>query len=174
MTSQNPPGPPAGHPLGEARFRPLVLGDEDALIAFHDSCSERTRYLRFFSLKPVLSRDEARRFCANTGPGRYAVAAVDPAGAIVGVGRFYARDDHDSVEVAFVVTDAWQGRGVGSALVADVLATAAGRGYGQAVAVTLWENLKMRRLISAAGRDARTAADGDTVEITVALDGQAA
>ena len=67
-------------------------------------------------------RPAGRTSCAtSTSPTAARSVALDPSGTIVAVGRFMRyHDEPDTAEAAFVVADAWQGHGIGPALL-DVL-----------------------------------------------------
>jgi len=60
-------------------------------------------------------------------------------------------DEPDTVEVAFVVEDGWQGRGLGTILVREVLDSAAARGARRFRAYVLSENRRMLGLIARFG-----------------------
>jgi len=70
---------------------------------------------------------------------------------IIGVGRYEPTDEPDTVEVAFVVQDDWQNRGLGTILVRDVLDAAAARGMRRFRAYVLSDNRRMLDLITRFG-----------------------
>lgn len=134
-------------------LRPLTATDESALIDFHERCSDETHYLRFFGSKPHLSEGEARWFCAVEDRRCGAVVAVDPddPGRILGVGRWERLEDGAEAEGAWVVDDAHQGRGVGTALLEAVMVEARAHGVRWLVGEVLAHNVRMRRLLSRSG-----------------------
>jgi GNAT superfamily N-acetyltransferase len=136
--------------MSDYRLRHLRAGDEAALIDFHDGCSEETHYLRFFAAKPSLSEPEAAWFCAVDGDQRGAVVAVDAAAGdrIVGVGRWDRLPGGDEAEIAFVVADDHQSRGIGRTLVAAVIREAQAQGIHWLVGTTLRHNSRMRALLT--------------------------
>lgn len=77
------------------------------------------------------------------------VARID--GAIVGVARFDRIDDSDQAEVAFVVSDRWQGHGLGTTMFEALAARAREVGIIRFVADTLPHNAKMLRVFHDAG-----------------------
>jgi RimJ/RimL family protein N-acetyltransferase len=129
-------------------FRPLTATDSSELIAFHERCSERTHYLRFFCAKPHLRPDEAEYLCAidQHKRGALVVTSPDSPDAIHGVGRWEPVSD-DAAEIAFVIEDTHQGHGIGRALVTAVLEEMQRAGYQKAVADVLAENGCMRALL---------------------------
>jgi GNAT superfamily N-acetyltransferase len=64
------------------------------------------------------------------------------------VGRYDALEEADTVEVAFVVQDAWQNRGLGTLLFDAVLRAAAARSYRRFRAYVLTDNRRMLDLIT--------------------------
>ena len=102
--------------------RPIRPDDRDRLVAFHSRLSERTVYLRYFAPHPTLSERDLDRFTHVDHGDR--VALVAQLGAdLIGVGRYDRIDGGtDDAEVAFVVDDAHQGRGIGSVLLEHLAA----------------------------------------------------
>ena len=69
------------------RLRPIRPDDGQRLVSFHDHLSDRSCYLRFFSLHPHLSPDEVERFTHVDYEDRLALVAVLD-DSIIGVGRY--------------------------------------------------------------------------------------
>ena len=111
-----------------AEIRRAEPSDLVALGDFFAGLSARTRSRRFFA--PVTpTSDMLRRLSGGTGNVEAVVATAG--GGIVGHAMAADRtgSDGDSItEIGVVVADAWQGRGVGSALVRALLASAQARG----------------------------------------------
>src|SRR5687768_15754787 len=89
--------------------------DGDRLVRFHHTLSSDTTYLRFFSPHTELSAKEVELFTHVDHIGREAIVITSD-GEIVAVGRFDRLEDRTRAEVAFAVSDAWQGKGVGRLL----------------------------------------------------------
>ncbi len=130
-------------------IRPIRPEDGEALLALHSRFSERTRYLRYFSPYPRIPQRDLRRFVNVDHVDREAYVAV-LGDDLIAVGR-YERLDPDSAEVAFVVEDAHQGRGVSSVLLEHLAAAAREAGIRRFVAEVLPENAKMMRVFTDAG-----------------------
>ena len=128
-------------------LRTISPADETALIAFHERCSEDTRYLRFATAKPQLRRAEAQHLCGVDDPSRGALVVIesDDPEDIHGVGR-WERVDCAEAEVAFVVEDAHQGQGLGRKLVDVTIARAHAEGFTRLVADVLRSNHRMQHL----------------------------
>ena len=97
--------------------RPIKPEDADQLIAFHGRLSTESRYFRFFRVKNTLERREAEFFSNVDYHDRMALVAIDD-GVIVGVARYDRMGKTSVAEVAFVVDDAHQGKGIASELLA--------------------------------------------------------
>jgi acyl-CoA synthetase (NDP forming)/RimJ/RimL family protein N-acetyltransferase len=135
---------------GTVHLRAIRPSDADALVAFHGGLSARTRYLRYFSAYPRIPDRDLHRFTHVDHHNRVALVA-ELAGEIIAVGRFERHPDTDEAEVAFVVADAHQGRGIGSVLLEHLAAAAREVGTRRFTAVVLAENAGMIRVFRDAG-----------------------
>jgi acyl-CoA synthetase (NDP forming)/GNAT superfamily N-acetyltransferase len=146
---------------GVVHLRPILPGDADALVAFHSRLSERTRYLRYFGPYPYISPRDLTRFTTVDHCSRVAFIAL-LGDEIIAVGRYEGlpgRDGNDpaegtppeSAEIAFVVRDDHQGRGLGSILLEHLAAAARERGVRRFEAEVLVENHQMVRVFRDAG-----------------------
>ncbi len=135
---------------GTVHLRPIRPGDADALVAFHGGLSQRTRYLRYFSAYPRIPEKDLYRFTNVDHHDRVALV-VELAGQIIAVGRYERHPGTDEAEVAFVVADEHQGRGIGSVLLEHLAAAAREVGVRRFVAVVLAENSAMIRVFRDAG-----------------------
>jgi RimJ/RimL family protein N-acetyltransferase len=129
-------------------FRPIRPDDAAALQAFHRSLSERSIYLRFFGFMRELSDEQARYFTHLDGVNRVALVALDPIEpeTIIAVIRYDRDAGTDEAEYAAVVTDRWQGRGLGTALTDRLIAVARRNGINRLYALVLPENERMLHL----------------------------
>jgi acyl-CoA synthetase (NDP forming)/RimJ/RimL family protein N-acetyltransferase len=131
------------------RIRPISPEDSDRLAAFHRSLSDETVYMRFFAPYPELSERDLHRFTHVDHVDRVALVAT-VGGELVGVGRFDRVDERDA-EVAFVIRDDHQGRGLGSVLLEHLAAAARERGVRRFVAEVLPTNRRMLATFEEAG-----------------------
>ena len=144
---------------GTVHLRPIRPDDAPRIVAMHSRFSERTRYLRYFSPYPRIPERDLRRFTTVDHHDREAFVA-ELGGELIAVGR-YERIDADEAEVAFVVEDAHQGRGISSVLLEHLAAAAGEERIGRFVAEVLPENGAMLRVFSDAGYTVdRSYADG--------------
>ena len=119
----------------------------------HERLSPTTRYQRFFSAAPQLSSSWARRHANVDYCSRLALVAeheVDGRPELIGVSRYEATAE-DAAEVAVVVEDGWQRKGLGTILINELLQAAERRGFRQFRAYVLPDNGAVLRLLRRAG-----------------------
>ena len=127
--------------------RPIRPVDEPRLVDFYDRLSQHTAYQRFFTVMKRLPPDWAH-FLANVDyRRRLALIAELRPGELVAVARYETTDREDTAEIASVVQDGWQNRGLGSVLVGDLLAAAEARGIRHFRAYVLAGNTRMLDLL---------------------------
>jgi acyl-CoA synthetase (NDP forming)/RimJ/RimL family protein N-acetyltransferase len=150
--------------------RPIRPADAAAIVALHSRFSVRTRYLRYFSPYPRIPERDLERFVNVDHQDREALV-VSSGGQLIAVGRYdRLGPGADDAEVAFVVEDAYQGRGIGSVLLEHLADGARAAGIRRFVAEVLPENGNMLRVFADAGyRIHRELAEG-VVHLTFPID----
>ena len=138
-------------PGGErVRMRPIRPDDERGLADLYDRSSHHTRYQRFFTVMRQLPADTAH-FLANVDyERRFALVVEDltaPTTPLVGVAR-YEPAEPGVVEVAFVVEDRWQRKGLGSVLIDELFRAATENGFTRFRAWVLADNHRMLGLLA--------------------------
>jgi acetyl coenzyme A synthetase (ADP forming)-like protein len=154
---------------GTIHVRPIRPDDGSALVAFHERLSEDTVYSRFFSAKPVLTPAEVERFTHVDHDARVALIAVFGE-RIIGVGRYDRTAREPEAEVAFVVADEHQGRGIGTVLLEHLASAARERAITRFVAETLPGNRRMLEVFRAAGFDETARYDDGAVHVELAIE----
>jgi RimJ/RimL family protein N-acetyltransferase len=153
------------------RLRPISPEDEPRLIALYERLSRRTVYQRFFTVMRRLPPDWVH-FLANVDyHRRFALVAEDAAAAVptlVAVARYEpVAGEDDVVELAFVVQDAWQGRGLGSLLVRELLRAAELNGFVRYRAYVLGDNRRMLTLLARYADVRERHVDQGVIELTL-------
>ena len=148
----------------EVVFRPIRESDEAAMTAFHEHLSPRSVYRRFFFAHPHLSDGELERFTHVDYVDRLAFVVVD-GDRIVGVGRYERLTGTDEAEVAFVVTDDYQRRGIGTLLLVHLADAARPHGITRFSAQTLSDNRAMLNVFLSSGYPITTQSEGGTVTV---------
>ncbi|MFJ9461222.1 GNAT family N-acetyltransferase [Kitasatospora sp. NPDC101447] len=148
----------------ELLLRPADPADKAAALAMHGRCSPAALRLRYHG--PVRDADRYLDHLLDPRHG-HSLAVTAPDGRIVALGHLMW--DDDEAELAVLVEDAWQRRGLGVALLRRLSETARAAGIGTAYAVTHAANTgliaAMRRL--EAPLDVR--AEDGTLVITAVL-----
>ena len=174
MTDTPAAPPPAYPPDWEAdvvvadgavlHLRPIRPQDADAIVAFHGGLSPRTRYFRYFSAYPTIPQRDLYRF-ANVDHDRRVAFGMWQGDRLVAVGRYEGEQGSTSAEVAFVVADDQQGRGIGSILLEHLAAAGRERGMTRFTALVLAENRAMLRVFIDAGYSPDRHFDGSEIEL---------
>jgi RimJ/RimL family protein N-acetyltransferase len=127
-------------------MRPIRPSDARCLQAFHRRLSEETVRRRYFAPHPILSDREARYF-TELDPSIQAamIASVDR--QIVAVGRYHRVPGGETAEVAFVVDDRYQRRGLCSRLLSMLVPIAWSHGIRYFFADIQSDNLGMLRVL---------------------------
>jgi acetyltransferase len=158
-------------------LRPIRPEDGEGERQFVARLSPQAMYLRFHAPLRDLSLERLVRFTQIDYDREMAFVAVErPDGpapeppAIRGIARYTRNPDGRTAEFGIVVEDAWQGRGVGQALMDALEACARSRGIAALVGYVLHENGGMHRLMRARGyRGERDAGDAEVVRYVLLL-----
>jgi acyl-CoA synthetase (NDP forming)/GNAT superfamily N-acetyltransferase len=144
---------------GIAHIRPIGPADAGRLVDFYEKVSDESKYYRFFAPYPRLSDRDVHRFTHHDYDDRVGLAATVGDEFIATVrydrtdeaGRAVSGREGTRAEVAFLVQDAHQGRGVASALLEHIGAVARERGILHFTAEVLPANRKMVKVFTDAG-----------------------
>ncbi|GAA1541483.1 bifunctional GNAT family N-acetyltransferase/acetate--CoA ligase family protein [Actinomadura kijaniata] len=155
---------------GTAHLRPIRSDDAELLRAFYARLSPESIYYRFFSPRPTLSDREIAHFTTVDHDRRVALIATI-GGAMVAVVRYDRLADRPgTAEVAFLVEDAHQGRGLGAVLLEHIAAAARERGLHRFVASVLPDNRRMTRVFREAGYRAEQRFEDGVIELVLDLE----
>jgi RimJ/RimL family protein N-acetyltransferase len=151
----------------EADLRPMWPDDWVLMDAGRDRTSRESLHQRFFSV-PKLTEPTLRRLATVDYVDDFAWVAIDPRATttpdpgddLLGVGR-YGRlpDDRDAAEIALLVSDDHQAKGLGARLLAALAVAADEHGITDLTAVAWADNRGIRRLLTRAGATWHTAHD---------------
>jgi acetyltransferase len=142
-------------------FRPIRPEDEPLMVKFHEKLSDRSVYMRYFgtlSLKTRIAHERLVRICFGDYDCELAlVAEVKGAGGaeIIGVGRMNRIPGTDDADVAILVTDAYQNRGLGAELLRRVIEVAKEEGVHAVSADMMPDNLSMQAICKHLGFDVK-------------------
>jgi RimJ/RimL family protein N-acetyltransferase len=136
------------------RIRPVQPGDVAALARAYENLGEQSRYRRFFTAMPRLP-DRILHAAAEVDHDSHEALVALPllSREIVGECRYIRLTGQpDTADVAVTVVDAWQGRGLGSALLARLSARALEAGIVYFTAEVLAENQTMLAMLPRLGK----------------------
>jgi acetyltransferase len=164
------------------RVRPVETTDAAELQRAFALLSERSRYLRFMTGTTRLSDAVARTLTDVDHHDHEALVAFaaasgsSPPGDIVAVARYVrAPGAREEADLALTVGDSWQGRGLGSALLALLGERARAEGVDRFTVDVLLDNPAMLALVRAAGGvvvpDSRGAVASGHIELTALTPG---
>ena len=146
-------------------IRPIEPDDKRRVADAFERLSPETRYRRFFAPLERLTRQDLRYLTEVDHHDHEALVAVNPEnGTIIAVARYVRSQDPTEAEVAVVVGDPWQGKGVGSALLERLVERARGSGIDHFVALVLSENedaIELFRHLAPGGSSLRRSASGN-------------
>jgi acyl-CoA synthetase (NDP forming)/GNAT superfamily N-acetyltransferase len=132
-----------------AHLRPIVPEDAEGLVEFYSLVSEQSKYYRFFAPMPELSDRDVQRF-TNVDYRERVAFVLTVAEHILAVGR-YDVIERGRAEVAFLVQDAHQGRGMGQLLLEHLAQAGRERGVERFVAEVLPDNRRMMQVFREQG-----------------------
>jgi acetyltransferase len=139
-------------------IRPIRPEDEPLMVRFHTTLSERSVYLRYFcslSLSTRVEHERLVRICFASYDRGFALVAErrNPEtgqAELLGVGRFSAMTALEA-EAAVLVSDQWQGRGLGTELLASVARVARAEKFKTLIGEILRDNLATQAIFRKAG-----------------------
>ena len=153
------------------RIRPIRPDDASRLQELHSRLSVNTAYQRFFAIVKRLPPDWAHTLATVDYQRRLALVVEVHGGSsveLIAVGRYDAIDAGEA-EVAFVVEDRWQNRGLGTIVFAEVLRAAAARSFRRFRAYVLADNRRMLDLIQRFARIESRTVEQNVTELVFTL-----
>ncbi|MFI1182911.1 GNAT family N-acetyltransferase [Streptomyces sp. NPDC020799] len=162
---------------GTAQIRPITPDDAQRLVSFYEQVSDESKYYRFFAPYPRLSDRDVHRFTHHDYVDRVGLAAT-VGGEFIATVRYDrigprglpSSGPADEAEVAFLVQDAHQGRGVASALLEHIAAVARERSIRRFAAEVLPANTKMIKVFTDAGYTQKRSFEDGVVRLELDLE----
>jgi RimJ/RimL family protein N-acetyltransferase len=151
-------------------IRPIGPDDRALLEQGFALLSDESRYRRFLHPVKRLGERELDYFTKVDHTGHEALVALGPHGTEpVGVARYVRLDDPESAEVAIAVVDAWQGKGVGTVLLHELVERAKDAGVRRFRAICLSDNAAVIDLLSRLGSTRVDHPEPGLAELTIDL-----
>jgi acetyltransferase len=156
---------------GVVNIRPIRPEDEPAMVRFHETLSERSVYLRYFhllNLEQRITHERLTRICFIDYDREMALVAErrNPEtgeSEILGVGRMSKIHGTTDGEVAVLISDHYQGRGLGKELLARLLIIGANEKLTRLVADILPDNRDVLRICEKLGFSLKHAPEDQVV-----------
>lgn len=157
----------------QLRIRPILPDDETRLVTLYGRLSRQTAYQRFFTVMKRLPADWVHHFANVDYRRRMALVAEvdwDWRPELVGVARYDASEEEgDTAEVAIVIQDYWQGRGLGPIMLNEILRAGEAQGLRRFRAHVLADNRRMLAMLSRVTHiKERTTEGGETTLLVTA------
>jgi acyl-CoA synthetase (NDP forming)/GNAT superfamily N-acetyltransferase len=151
-----------------AHIRPIQPEDHDVFVEFYSRVSDQSKYFRFFSPMPRLSERDLARFLNVDHVDRVAFV-LTLQGRIIAVGRYDVVRPGEA-EVAFLVEDQHQGRGIGQLLLEHLAQAGRERGVDRFVADVLPDNARMIQTFRDAGYRVVSEYDEGVLQLEFSID----
>jgi acetyltransferase len=139
-------------------IRPIRPEDEPLMVEFHKTLSDRSVYLRYFgivSLEKRIMHERLRRVCFIDYDREIALVidlkSRNGIHQILGVGRLIKEHGTDEAEFAILISDPWQGKGLGSELLKLLVAIGRKERLRRITGVISGENVTMRQVSEEVG-----------------------
>ncbi len=151
-----------------AQLRPIHPEDAEKLVAFYGRVSDESKYYRFFAPYPKLSPRDIERF-TTVDLDRRVAFVVTLHDEMIGIGRYDAVSD-TAAEVAFLVEDAHQGRGVGQLLLEHLAQAGRERGIQRFTADVLPSNTRMLQVFREMGYEVQGSVEDGVQTLAFRID----
>ena len=154
---------------GIVHIRPVREADAEDLVAFHSQLSEQTVYMRFFSSMPKIPPAILDRFLHPYDDTHISLIAT-LGDEIIALSVYERAPESDEADVAFVIADAHQGRGLGTLLLEHLAVIARAHGIKRFTADTLRHNARMLQVFRDSGFGVERAANAGVIHISFPIE----
>lgn len=156
----------------QIKFRAIHPTDEPAMKDLLYALSQETLYYRFMTRNQRFGHKQIHNFVYVDHRRDVAVVATVPAtqgDEIIAVGRYYLNELTNLAEVAFVIRDDWQNRGIGTFLFRHLISIAKRSGISGFTAEVLRDNKRMRAIFNHCGMSVKSAREDDVYSIRISF-----
>lgn len=158
-------------------MRAATPADVPMVETFMDGLSLQTLQMRFMAGVAKVSRRFIEDICVNDPRDRFCLIAIvgaEPDDRVVGLGNYIGLGGRKRAEVAFMVADDHQDRGIGTLVLERLAGIAAGNGYVGFEAEVLSDNQQMINVFRSSGFEAKQAFEGGSIHVEFPVGGAAA
>ena len=138
----------------ELAVRPIRPTDEEMLSDMFYDLSDQTIINRFFSMLKSMPHRKLQQFCCidyNNEMSLVAITKEGPKQKIVGLGSYHLNPATHRAEIAFLVADAWQTKGIGSFMMQSLVKIARAKNFKGLTAEVMRDNVAMIALMHKSG-----------------------
>ena len=161
----------------QVTIRPIRPDDEPSMVRFHEILSDRTVYMRYFaslSLAMRTAHERLRRICYTNFDCEIVLVAEHQSletaqREIVGVGRLNKLETAAEAEIAVLVADEHQHKGLGTELIRRLIGAASDLGVSRITAEMLRDNLTIQTIFKRLGFRLRFLRDPRSVQAMLDL-----
>ncbi|MEJ2420921.1 MAG: GNAT family N-acetyltransferase [Acidobacteriota bacterium] len=151
--------------------------DVPAVDAFMQGVSQESLQMRFMGGVAQVSRDFIGKLCDFDPKEQACLLAIigeGPDMKVVGMGNYMGIGGRNTAEVAFLVADNYQGRGISTLILERLAGIASGNGFVGFEAEVLFDNQPMINVFKDSGFEGRQAVDGGSIHVEFPVSGAAA
>ncbi|HET98245.1 MAG TPA: GNAT family N-acetyltransferase [Desulfurivibrio alkaliphilus] len=151
-------------------FRPVHPTDEPRMRDLLYALSQETLYYRFMSASGRFAHQEIQNFVYIDHRKDAAIVGTVPEAHgedIIAVGRYYLDEKTNRAEVAFVIRDEWQNRGIGTFLFKHLVGIAKHNGIAGFTAEVLRDNRRMQAIFNHSGYTVQSKVEGDVYSYSI-------
>jgi GNAT superfamily N-acetyltransferase len=157
-------------------LRTASADDIVAVEAFLKTVSRASLQMRFMGAVAAVPRSVIETMCTGEPRDRLSLLAIlgqGPESRIVGIGNYISVGTHGRAEVAFLVHDDFQGRGISTLLLERLAGIAAAQGFVGFEAEILYDNQAMINVLRDSGFEICQAWDGSGIHVQFPVSGMA-
>jgi RimJ/RimL family protein N-acetyltransferase len=155
----------------EVLARPLRATDEQKMSDLFYRLSDRSVYTRWMTVVPRMPHHRLQRYLDVDDTDNVAIVVEhQPDGAeseLVGVARYGVTSEDGFADVAFIIRDDWQGKGLATALLAHLVEIARDNGIPGFVADVMATNAPMLHVFRRSGLTVETKLEGTSLHMTM-------
>ena len=154
----------------ELFFRPVKQTDEPLMKEFFYSFSDKSFYQRFFTHQVAMPHSKLQHLVNPDYDEEMAITGViqkEGRNYIIAVGRYYLDQSTNMAEIAFIVRDNYQQKGIGTFLLQYLIEIAKKRGIKGFKAEILTENMVMLHVIHKCGYPVQSKLEDDSYSISI-------
>ena len=156
----------------EVKIRPIKPSDEDMMRQLFYNFSDESKYFRYFANKPVMPHKEMQKYVNIDYQDTLSIVAIVEKGRnerIIAEARYAYGKQEGAHEVAFIVDEDFQGKGVATFMLNYLIKIARNRAIGEFIAYVLPRNEAMLKVFEKAKVPITRSFDSDAILVRLNL-----